>query len=215
MSKIIVFGAGGHAGNRIVDEAVRAGHEVTAVVRDPSKYPDLVGEKVEVLHGDVTSLDDVTSLGAGHDAAVSAVARMDIDATEFYTAAAGALIGGLRKAGVKRVVLIGIGTTLTGPDGVAVHDSEGFPPEARAFSLGHQAELELFEQDGGELDWVILAPPPIVLDADAPRTGRYKLGGQQLIADAAPSFGYADLAVAVIAEIDKPQHNRQLTAISG
>ncbi|HEX2312530.1 MAG TPA: NAD(P)H-binding protein, partial [Thermomonospora sp.] len=41
MGKIIVFGAGGRAGRAAVAEAVRRGHEVTAVVRDPARHPDL------------------------------------------------------------------------------------------------------------------------------------------------------------------------------
>jgi uncharacterized protein len=215
MSKIIVYGAAGNAGRKIVTEAAQRGHEVTAVVRDPAKHPELAGANVAVERGDVTSPDDVAGLSSGHDAAVSAVARMDMDATEFYTAAAHALIDGLTQSGVKRLVLIGIGTTLKDPAGVPVHESEGFPAEGRAFSLGHQAELEIFESDGKDLDWLILAPPPIVLDAEAPRTGNYKLGGRGLIADAAPTFGYADLAAAVVAEIDDPEHHQDLVAIAG
>jgi putative NADH-flavin reductase len=214
MSKIIVFGAGGRAGRRIVAESVRAGHEVTAVVRDPSKHAELAGPSVTVVAGDVTEVRDVASLSAGHDAAVSAVARMDVDATDFYTAAARALIAGLTEAGVDRVVLIGIGTTLTDGRGVAVHDAEGFPAEGRAFSLGHAAELEVFERDGAGLDWLVLAPPPVVLDEDAEASGEHRIGGSALIEDAAATFGYADLAAAVVAEIEAPTRSRVLAAVA-
>ena len=104
MSTIIVFGAGGRAGRQIVSEAARGGHAVTAVVRDPSKYEDLAHENITLVEGDVTQTTDVATLSAGHDAAVNAAGRMDIDATEFYTAATRALIDGLGQAGVQRLV---------------------------------------------------------------------------------------------------------------
>lgn len=214
MSKIIVFGAGGRAGRKIVAEAVRAGHEVTAVVRDPAGHAGLAGERVAVAQGDVTSAADVAALASGHDAAVSAAARLDVDATAFYTAATQALIAGLVQAGVARAVLIGIGTTLTVDGTTMLHDTEGFPAEGRAFSLGHVAELEILERDGAGLDWVVLAPPPVMLDDQAPRTGSYRTGGRQLIPDAGDSFSYADLAVAVVEEIDTPRHHRDLVAVA-
>jgi putative NADH-flavin reductase len=214
MTKIVVFGAGGRAGRHVVREAVFAGHEVTAIVRDPAKYADLAGHNVVVAQGDVTNPEDVATLSSGHDVAVSAVARMDMDATEFYSAAARALIEGLGKAGVARVVLIGIGTTLVNDAGVLIHDTDGFPAEGRAFSLGHAAELEVFASEAGALDWLVLAPPPVVLDDVAPRTGEYRIGGRQLMDDAPPSFSYADLAVAVIDEVVNPKHHRVLAAVA-
>ncbi|MET9267300.1 NAD(P)H-binding protein [Amycolatopsis sp. NPDC004079] len=70
MSKIVIFGAGGRAGRQAVAEARRRGHEVTAVVRDPSRYPDLA----DVVTGDVT------------------------DPHAFFTDAAHALVTGLPQA---------------------------------------------------------------------------------------------------------------------
>jgi putative NADH-flavin reductase len=214
MGKIIIFGAGGKAGKHTVREAVRGGHDVTAVVRDPSKHESLVGDRVTVVRGDVTDASDVARLAAGHDAAVSTAARLDIDATAFYTAATDALVTGLATAGVSRAVLIGIGTTLTVDGTTMVHDTDGFPEEGRAFSLGHAAELEILERDGARLDWLVLAPPPVMLDDEAERTGVYRTGGRQLIADAAPTFSYADLAVAVVSEATEPLHHRDLVAVA-
>jgi putative NADH-flavin reductase len=214
MSSIIVFGAGGRAGRQIVSEAARRGHAVTAVVRDPTKHEDLAHENITLVQGDVTQATDVAKLSPGHDAAVTAAARMDVDATEFYTAATRALVDGLGQAGVTRLIAIGIGTTLLTGAGTPLHDSDGFPAEGRAFSLGHAAELEILERDGAALDWLVLAPPPVVLDETAERTGVYKIAGRELIADAAPTFSYADLAVAVIEEIDTPKHHRVLAAVA-
>ncbi|MGW0803810.1 NAD(P)-dependent oxidoreductase [Nonomuraea sp. NPDC002799] len=214
MSSIVVFGAGGRAGRRVVAEAAERGLEVTAVVRDPGKYGDLSGERVRVVAGDVTDAAGVAEVAAGHDAAVQVTARLDVPSAEFYTAAARALTGGLARAGVPRLVALGIGTLLEVSPGVRLADTPGFPADARAFSLGHAAELEVFEE--AELDWVVLAPPPVMLDAEAARTGRYRIGGGQVpsSAEGDPAFSYADLAVAVVDEAVRPGHHRCQVAVS-
>ncbi|WP_187285148.1 NAD(P)-dependent oxidoreductase [Streptomyces sp. OR43] len=214
-SSIVVFGAGGRAGRRAVAEAVARGHRVTAVVRDPDRYPDLAGAGVTIVAGDVTRADSVAEVAAGHDAAISAAGRLDMPSDEFYVSAAHALLDGLARAGVERLVLIGIGSVLETAPGVAVHDAPGFPQEARAFSLGHTAELAALRAAGTDIDWLVIAPPPVMLDNEAPRTGHYRTGGEQVMADGAPSFSYADLAVALIDEIETPKHHRSLTAVAG
>ncbi|MGW6494817.1 NAD(P)-dependent oxidoreductase [Nonomuraea angiospora] len=222
VSRVVVFGAGGRAGVRVVTEAVARGHEVTAVVRDPGKYAGAWGSSgagasgagspgVRVVAGDVTDLAGVAEVAAGHDAAVQVAARLDVSSEEFYTAAARALVGGLGRAGVSRLVAVGIGSLLEVSPGVRLVDTPDFPAEARAFSLGHAAELEVFEKSG--LDWVVLAPPPVLLDESASRTGRYRIGGGEVPA-LEPVFSFADLGVAVVDEVERPRHHRVQVAVS-
>jgi uncharacterized protein len=212
MSKIIVFGAGGKAGRRAVAEAASRGHQVTAVVRDPAKYPDLAGANVTVVRGDVGDAESVADAAAGHDAAVQAAYQPDVPVEQFFADAARALLAGLGKAGVGRLVVVGIGTNLEVSPGVMVHDAPGFPAEARTFSLGHVAELDVLRTTETEIDWLVLAPPPVVLDDKAERTGQYRTGGTDVLG--AESFSYADLGVALIDEIENPKHHRGLVAIA-
>ncbi|MFD7865628.1 NAD(P)-dependent oxidoreductase [Streptomyces sp. NPDC057682] len=214
MSRIVVFGAGGRAGRRAVAEAAARGHRVTAVVRDPAGYPGLGGDGVDVVAGDVSDADSVAAVAAGHDAAVQAAGRMDMPSTEFFVGAAQALLAGLERAGVARLVLVGIGTTLEAAPGVMLHDTPGFPADARTFSLGHAAELDVLRASDTDIDWLVLAPPPVMLDNEAERTGHYRTGGHALLPDA-ESFSYADLAVALIDEAETPKHSRCLTAVAG
>jgi putative NADH-flavin reductase len=215
VSGIIIFGAGGRAGRRVVAEAVSRGHRVTAVVRDVSRHQDLGTAGVSVVRGDVTVSDEVAALAAGHDVAVNAAARLDVPSEQFFPAAARALVDGLVSAGVGRLVVIGVGTALETAPGVAVHDAPEFPAEYRAFSVGHAAQIDVLRAAGPGLDWVVLVPPPTVLDDEAGRTGWYRLGGTQVLpTDAgAAQFSYADLAVALVDEIESPKHHQELAAV--
>lgn len=214
MGKIVVFGAGGRAGRRVVEEAAGRGHEVTAVVRDPGKHEDLARERVRVVAGDVTDAASVAAAAAGHDAAVQAAVRLDVPSEEFYAAAARALVEGLARAGVTRLVAIGIGTLLEVSAGVRLVDTPGFPEDARTFSLGHAVELAVFGESA--LDWVVLAPPPVFLDEKAERTGRYRIGGGRVpdSAEGDPVFSFADLAVAVVDEADGGKHHRAQVSVA-
>jgi putative NADH-flavin reductase len=207
----VVFGAGGKAGRKAVVEAASRGHQVTAVVRDPDKYADLGGDKVSVVVGDVTDPASVAAVAQGHDAAVQTAYQSDVPVGEFFPAAARALLDGLGKTGVPRLVLVGIGTQLEVSPGVKVHDAPDFPEVGRAFSLAHVAELEVLQAADTDIDWLVLAPPPVMLDNEAERTGNYQAGGTALIP--AESFSYADLAVALIDETENPKHHRALVAI--
>ncbi|WP_405751846.1 NAD(P)H-binding protein [Streptomyces sp. NBC_00012] len=216
-SRIVVFGAGGRAGRRAVAEAVARGHRVTAVVRDTDKYRDLAGDGVSVVAGDMTRADSVAEVAAGHDAAIGAAARVDMPSADFYVGAAHALLDGLARAGVGRLVFLGIGSTLETAPGVAVHDAPGTPEEHRAFSLGHAAALDVLRAAETDIDWLVVAPPPVFLDDEAPRTGRYRTGDHRVlpVADGVSAFSYADLAVALVDEIEAPKHHRSLTAVAG
>jgi putative NADH-flavin reductase len=166
--------------------------------------------------GDVTDTAGVATVVAGHDAVVQAAYQPDLPVDEYFASAATALLGGLANAGVSRLVAVGIGTTLEVAPGVPVHDTEGFPSEGKTFSLGHVAQLEVFEAATGDVDWVVLAPPPAILDAEAAATGEYRSGGTSVlpVEEGAPAFSYADLAVALIDEIENPKHHRTLVAVA-
>ncbi|MGW1881664.1 NAD(P)-dependent oxidoreductase [Streptomyces sp. NPDC001970] len=213
MSDIIVFGAGGRVGRAAVAEAVARGHRVTAVVRDPAKYPALGGDGITVVRGDATDAASVAALAAGHGAAVNASARLDIPSVEHFTAAAKALIAGLGEAGVHRLLVLGIATTLETAPGVRVMDAPGFPAEYRAFSQGHVAEFGvLAAADPASLDWLMVVPP-MNLDAEAPRTGGYRAAVGTVL-DGPGRISHADLAIALLDEIERPRHSRVQLAVA-
>ncbi|MEV5706318.1 NAD(P)H-binding protein [Actinoallomurus sp. NPDC052274] len=228
MSGIVIFGAGGRAGRAITAEARSRGHQVTAVVRDPARYPELATDGVRVVPGDVTDVRAIAAIGEGHDAAVHAVTPMSGPAQgfdeldpEFFVKAADALVGGLSEAGVPRLVAIGLFSTLRVPGGgLVMDDPAAYPPEfgrfaeeLRPFATAHAAGLDRLREAGSAVDWLMLTPPAW-LEADGARTGRYRVGGET-----APSWelrlSYADLAVATIDEIETPRHHRTRVSVFG
>ncbi|MFE6226940.1 MULTISPECIES: NAD(P)H-binding protein [unclassified Streptomyces] len=212
--KIIVFGAGGRVGRAAVTEAVARGHRVTAVVRDPARHPGLERAGVAVVRGDATDPGSVAALAAGHDAALHASVRLDVPSEEFFAATAKALVAGLTEAGVGRLLTLGIATTLADASGVRLMDAPGFPGEWRAFAQGHVVEFELLAATAGpELDWLMVVPP-LDLSAEAVPAGGYRTAVGAVVPGPG-RIAHADLALALLDEIEAPRHSRVQLAVSG
>ncbi|MEW2474528.1 NAD(P)H-binding protein [Micromonospora gifhornensis] len=197
---IVVFGAGGRAGRQVVAEARRRGHQVTAVVRDPARHNNLAD--VRIVAGDVTDAVTIAAVAAGHDAAISAAVDLSVSPHDFFTASSRALATGLAKAGVRRLVVVGLASIMPGASGAALMDEPGYPNEYRSFYLGHAAGLE--ELQTCDLDWAYMAPAGD-FDHEGTRTGHYRLADH---GDAASRISYADFAIALLDEIEAPRHHR-------
>ncbi|WP_238018110.1 NAD(P)H-binding protein [Dactylosporangium sp. AC04546] len=219
--RIAVFGAGGRAGRRVTAEAVRRGHEVVAVVRDVVAHGGLASDvaalnatdvaarsgAVSVHRGDVTDAASVRRLADGCDAVVSAVtpasgpealARMRLD-ERYFVKAADALLA----ARAPRLAVVGLFATLhDASGGLVMDDPSAFPPQLRAFAQAHLAGLERLREETDQ-QWLVLTPTAR-LEPDGVRTGRYRLGGEQVPHDETDGLSYADLAVAILDEIERP-----------
>ncbi|MFI6514183.1 NAD(P)-dependent oxidoreductase [Spirillospora sp. NPDC050679] len=202
MSEIVVFGAGGRGGRAAVAEARRRGHAVTAVVRDPAGHQDLAAGGVRVVAGDVTDAASVAAAAAGHDAAINSTYDPGAEPAAFFTASAGALLDGLRRAGVGRLVHVGLASVLEDASGTPLMDAPGYPQEYRSFFLGHAAGNDALRKDAG-FDWVVVSPSGD-FDHEGARTGGYRIAP----ADAAARVSYADFAIALLDEADAPAHHR-------
>ncbi|MEU4218911.1 NAD(P)H-binding protein [Actinoplanes sp. NPDC026623] len=203
MGGIVIFGAGGRAGRAAVAEARRRGHQVTAVVRDPGRNGFAPDDGVRVVAGDVSDEDAVARVAAGHDAAISAVFDPAAAPDALYTGAARALLGGLTRAGVKRLLVVGLASVLPTGDGVALMDTPGYPQEYRSFYLAHAAGTQALRSAATDLDWLVVSPAGD-FDRGGARTGRYRAAA----ADPDSRISYADLAVTLIDEVDTPRHHR-------
>jgi uncharacterized protein len=206
--KIVVFGATGNVGQRVVTEALSRGHEVIGVVRDPAavQAPD---KRVRLMKGDATNASDVARVARGADAVVSAISpRPNSRGMPAPSLAANsrALIDGLRDAGVKRVLYVGGASSLEVAPGKALADLPDFPAiyadEARE---GREA-LDIWRQDAKGLEWTYLSPAAEI--APGKRTGKYRTTDDKLLTDdKGKSFiTFEDYAVAVLDELERPKH---------
>lgn len=215
MSNIVVFGAGGKAGRAVVEEALRREIRVTAVVRDPAKHTALSDLGATVVAGDVRDAQTVATVAGGHDAAVHAAAPNDTDPTEFFVTAARSLLEGLPKAGVGRLVAIGLAANLEIQPGVRMMDGPEFPAEYKPFAHAHAAALDVYRVATDGVDWVVLTPP-IAFDPEGPRSGVYRIGGDQLLVTEAgvSHISYPDFAIAIVDEIESPKHHNTRVAVA-
>jgi putative NADH-flavin reductase len=206
--KIVLFGATGNVGRRIAAEALRRGHQVVGVVRDPSAVqpPD---PRVSLVRGDATMAESIVAVTKGADAVVSAISPRPNArglAAPSLTANARALIAGLRRAGVKRVLFVGGAGSLEVAPGKQLMDQPGFPEAYRAEAREGRDALNVWRAEGKELEWTYLSPAAEIGPGE--RTGKYRTTGDAFLTDAGgKSFiSYDDYAVAVLDELEKPAH---------
>jgi putative NADH-flavin reductase len=207
MMKIALIGATGYVGSAILQEALQRGHEVTAIMRHTEKltpHPKLRPQK-----GDVSN-DDVTWLVAGHDAVISAfnpgwgnsdIYNLQIKGTQ-------AIINGVKKAGINRLLFVGGAGSLEVKPGVQALDLPGFPAEYKQGALATREALNLLRKEL-VLDWSFLSPSADIFPGQ--RTGKFRLGTDQMLSDAngQSRISTRDYAVAMIDEVEHPAHIRQ------
>ncbi len=206
--KIVLFGASGNIGQRIAAEGLRRGHEIVGVVRDPAAVVSR-DPRVTLVKGDATSSDSVAGIVRGADAVVSAISpRPNARGLPAPSLAANAraLIAGLRASGVKRVLYVGGASSLEVAPGQMLADLPDFPEIYKTEAQEGREALTVWRAEAEGLDWTYLSPAAEIGPGE--RTGTYRTTGDQLLVDAAgKSFiTFEDYAVAVLDELERPQH---------
>jgi uncharacterized protein len=195
--KIALIGATGNAGSRILAELSRRGHAVTAIARHPEKVPALTG--VTALKADA---DDVAGLAVAlrdHDAVISSV--------HFTASDPRKLIEAVHASGVGRYLVVGGAGSLEVAPGVKLIETPEFPAIYKAEAAAGGVFLDLLRKET-KLDWTFLSPSALFVPGE--RTGKFRLGGDQLLVnDKGSSISFEDYAIALADEIEKPAHSRQ------
>jgi putative NADH-flavin reductase len=206
--KIALIGATGFVGSSILKEALDRGHEVTAIVRHPEKLT--AHPKLHALKGDVYNENEVARLVTGQDAVISAFnpGWTNPEIYNFQIKGTKAIIAAVKKAGIKRLLLVGGAGSLEVKPGVQSVDLPEFPKEWKQGALATREALNLLRQEP-ELDWSFLSPSADL--SSGQRTGRFRLGKDQLLKDAngQSRISTQDYAVAMLDEVEKPSHVRQ------
>lgn len=197
MARIALIGASGNAGSRLLKELSDRGHQVTAIARSPEKIAALPG--VTAVKGDLSDPAGLAALLDGHDAIVSSVRFLG---TDF-----GLLLGAVRTSGVKRYLVVGGAGSLEIAPGKRLVDQPDFPAQYKDEALKGAAFLDLLNTVD-DLDWTFLSPSALFVPGE--RTGRFRLGKDQLLTtETGSSISFEDYAVAMVDEIEKPQHLRR------
>lgn len=195
--KIALVGATGNVGQRIIAEALSRGHTITAIARDASKLTPQDG--VAAASADITKVDACADMLAGHDCVVLSVKFQGFD----FEAA----LGTVRKSGVARLLVVGGAASLEVSPGVVLLDTPDFPDFIKPEATPARAALDRLRTETA-IDWVFLSPS--VFFGPGERTGKFRIGGDQLLtaADGKSHISYEDFAVALLDEIETPKHHR-------
>ncbi|QKW07080.1 NAD(P)H-binding protein [Streptomyces sp. NA04227] len=202
--RITVFGAAGNVGSRTVAEGLARGHEVTAVVRDRARAGALP-EGAVIRVGDASSAESVAELSRGQDLVITAT-RPPEGAEKELAGTTRALLDGVRESGV-RLILVGGAATLElpGSGGVTLIESPNFPAALLPIAEACAEQLELCRAETA-VDWTYLSPPALLEPGE--RTGKYRLGGDELLTDAEGNSAVSmeDFALALLDEAERPAH---------
>jgi putative NADH-flavin reductase len=186
--KIALFGATGMVGSRIAAEATDRGHEVTVLSRSTG--------------ADMADAAAVREAASSHDVVVSATGPSRTgEPHEPWLASVSTLI---ENASDARVLFVGGAGSLLTPDGTRLLDTDGFPDAYKAEATSGAAALDLFRAAPEAVDWTFVSPSPVIAPGD--RTGSYATAHDTPAGDFVSAEDYA---VALVDEIERPQHRRQ------
>lgn len=211
MKSIILIGASGFVGSAIMSEALNRGHQVTAVVRNPEKITK-ADHNLTVVKADAADSELLSKLAEGKDAVISAYnpgwgnPRQYEETLENYPK----IVEGVKRSGVKRMLIVGGAGTLFVKPGVRLMDT-GTLPEAwmpGVKSLG-EFYLNILAKEK-DIDWVFFSPAGNLGNMrQGVRTGKYRLGKDDMLFDEkGESFiSVEDYAAAMIDELEQENHH--------
>ncbi|MDO9235168.1 MAG: NAD(P)-dependent oxidoreductase [Aquabacterium sp.] len=205
---IALIGATGFVGSALLTELLQRGHRVTALARDTRKISAQSG--LTVIQADVQDAAQVAQAVQGHDAVISAfnAGWRNPNLYDDFIAGSKAITAGVMAGGVKRLLVVGGAGSLYVTPGIQLVDTEGFPAEWKTGATAARDALTQI-QTQSDLDWTFISPP--VHLAPGERTGQFRTGGDELLmtSDGPASISTADLAMAIVDEIETPQHLRR------
>lgn len=197
MSRIVILGITGRVGSRLAAELLTRGHTVTGIARNVSNLPQRPG--LTLHSADATRSEALVPLLRGHDAVIST--------TRFVGGSeAGVLIAAARQADVPRLLVVGGAGSLEVAPGVALIDTPEFPAAYKAEASAGRDFLRMLQKEK-DLDWTFLSPS--ALFEPGARTGKFRLGGDQLLVDAQGKswISMEDYAIALADELESPKHS--------
>ena len=224
--KLTIVGATGGIGSQLLIQAVAAGHEVTAIVRNPDRIPELVPTAaVHVVQHDLAAADPMLLQSAvdGADAVLSGLGARTAAEAGVASRGTRALVQAMQAAEVRRIVVVSaasVGTVPSPgrPNPPRHNPGDGFfmrhlaAPLAKAAFRKHYADLALMEDllQQSDLDWTVVRPPRLL---NGRRTGTYRTAYEQNVR-AGMFISRADVAHHMLDVLDHPESIHRITGIA-
>jgi len=199
---VVLYGATGKSGIRILTELLSRGHNVTAVARNPTGLPT----GVKTVKDDLSDVNKIAAVISGADAVISAYAPPPDD-TDQLLGVTERQIEAVRKVDKNtRLIVVGGAGSLEVAPGVTILQSGHLPAEWVPIATSHEKALRILEKS--DINWTYFSPAGFFEPGE--RTGKFRLGANQLIADSQGNsrISMEDYAIALVDELEKPAHQR-------
>lgn len=202
--KIVLIGASGNIGHRILREAIDRGHQITAVSRNPEKQ-DVKHDRVRWVSLDILNTSLLKEVVMRHDAVISSYGPGEKEDPHNVITTTNSMIEAMRQAGVKRLLVVGGAGSLEVAPGLQLVDTPEFPEAWKGGALAHREALRIYQKIN-DLDWTYVSPAALIQPGK--RTGKFRLGKGQLLTDEEGNsiVSMEDFAVALLDEIENPNH---------
>jgi putative NADH-flavin reductase len=208
--KLTIFGASGATGTSLVQQALAAGHSVTAVVRDPGRLAVPAHQRLEVVTADVLDPADISPAVDSAGAVISAVGP-GTDASTLRQDSTRTIIAAMQKTGTRRLLIIS--GSIVADDGESAFMRYLLKPVVRRTFLRHAcADMRRAEDEvhDSNLDWTILRPPSLT---NKTATGTYRTAIDRNL-HRGFSISRADLAAYMLTLLDDPAAKGRHIAIA-
>lgn len=210
--KIAIIGASGFVGSHLASEALERGHHVTAIVRHPEGMKRN-GANLDIEKCDVFDTAALAAVLEGHDVVVSAYNSgwANPKIYEDFIAGSESIQSAAKRAGVKRLLVVGGAGSLEIKPGLQLVDTPQFPSEYKQGATAARDYLNILKKELA-LDWTFVSPAilmhPGITDG---RTGKYRTGNDQPVFDAnhESRISVEDLCVAILDETQNGKFIRQ------
>jgi uncharacterized protein len=209
--KVALIGASGFVGKAVLNELINRGHQVTAIVRNPENIIET--EKVKAVKVNALNTDETAEAVKGHQAVISAynAGWTNPNLYNEFLEGSKAIQEGVKKSGVKRLIVVGGGGSLYVAEGLQLVDTPEFPQEFKAGASSARDYLNVLKEEK-ELEWTFLSPAiEMHQGTSGERKGTYRTGFDSPVFDenSRSIISVEDTAVAIVDELEQPKHIHQ------